>query len=127
MQKVILIILVLTVLFSSCRKENVSNDCGRLKDGIATNDIGKVKTVLTNFIDGLHNKDYTESNINSLLQSISSSCNVTVELGCFDCIKTLPSQTEIRILINSPGVSKAKTIDLSYTSANKIVFHNMHD
>jgi len=127
MQKLALSILVLTILFSSCRKENISNDCGSLKDGIATNDISKVKAALTNLIAGLQSKDYNEININALSQRISSSCGATIESTCFDCIKTLPSQTEIRISVNSAGVSKVKTIDLSYTSANKIVFHNMHD
>ena len=127
MQKLVLSILVLTTFLSSCRKENISNDCGNLKDGIATNDISKVEKAITNIITGLQSKDYNETNINALSQRMSSNCDVKVESTCFDCIKTLPSQTEIRLSVNSAGALNVKTIDLSYTPANKIIFHNMHD
>ena len=118
MQKLVLSILVLTTFLSSCRKENISNDCGNLKDGIATNDISKVEKAITNIITGLQSKDYNETNINALSQRMSSNCDVKVESTCFDCIKTLPSQTEIRLSVNSAGALNVKTIDLSYTPAN---------
>jgi hypothetical protein len=127
MQKVTLLILVLTTLSLSCRKQDISNNCNSLRDGIAANDISKVKAAVTDFIAGLQRSDYNESNINTLCGRISSSCDVTVELACFDCIYTLPSQSEIIISIHSGGALKTKTIDLSYTPANKIVFRNMHD
>jgi len=128
MQKVMLFILLLSaIVVQSCRKENTSNDCGSLKTGIATNNINEVKKAITNFIDALPSKEYNESNIAMLSQRLSTSCSVTVESTCFDCIKTLPSQTEIRISVTTAVATVAKTIDLSYTAANKIVFHNMHD
>lgn len=128
MQKVTLIVLLLSTIFlGSCRKENTNNDCSSLKTGIQADDISEVKKAVTSFINGLPNKGYSESNIQLLSQHLSSSCNVTVESTCFDCIKTLPSRTEIRIAVTTGGVTIAKTIDLSYTRANKIVFHNMHD
>lgn len=127
MRKLTLAIIFLSTLLSSCRKEDISNNCSNLKDGIAANEISKVKTAVTRFIAGMQSQDYNESNINSLSERISASCDVIVEPMCFDCIKTLPSQTEIRISITSAGAVKSKIIDLSYTPANKIIFHNMHD
>jgi uncharacterized membrane protein YvbJ len=127
MRKVTLMALLLVTLFFSCRKESISTRCNNLKGGIVANDKDQVKTAITSFISGLQSNDYTEANINQLCQRISSSCDVQVEAFCFDCIKTLPGQTEIRISVNAGGASTSKIIDLSYTSTNKIVFQNMHD
>ena len=135
MQKT-LFILLLTIFCWCCRKESITIEttietimdrCDSLKNGITTNDIRKVKPVVTNFIAGLPSRDYNITNIDTLSRRISSGCGVTVQLICFDCIRTLPSQTEIRISVDSAGVIKKKIIDLSYTPANEIVFRNMHD
>jgi hypothetical protein len=127
MRWVAVIALLLVIIFFSCRKESMNNRCNSLKEGIVGNDPGQVKTAITGFISGLQNNDYTEANINQLSQLITSSCDVVVDVFCFDCIKTLPGQTEIRISFNAGGASATKIIDLSYTSSNKIIFQNMHD
>ena len=46
---------------------------------------------------------------------------------CFDCIKTLPSQSEIRVSYFGINGPVEKTIDIVYTTNNKMVFHNMHE
>ena len=127
MGKLVVIALILTTLFNSCRKESLSSNCQRLKDGIISEDLREVETAIANYISGLPNKGYTMSNVNKLCQRISSDCDVSVSLLCFDCIQTLPPQTEIRISFESDGTAKAMTIDLTYNAANEIIFRNMHD
>ena len=125
--KKLLLILFCVQLIYSCKKSNVSGNCESLKDAILNNDVAKTGALVNNFIDQLRNKTYTEPNLTALVQKISSQCNVTGEVLCFDCIKTLPSQSEIRITINSGGTVVSKTIDISYSATNNMTFQNMHD
>lgn len=127
MQKTAFLLLLLSTLFAACRKEGLSNSCSNLKEGIAADDVTRVNKAITGFIAVLKSRDYNEVNINTLYRKIASDCGITVETYCFDCIKTLPSQTEIRISLDNAGVTKTKIIDLTYTKNNKIVFRNMHD
>jgi hypothetical protein len=57
---------------------------------------------------------------------LSSKCEINAQLICFDCIKTQPTETEIRITIQSGNNVVDKTIDLSYDASNQIVFESMH-
>lgn len=86
-----------------------------------------VKTVINKFITRLSSETYTEENINKLTSMIDQECDLTCILLCFDCIKTLPSQTEIRISFSQSGSTVSKTLDLTYNSSDRIVFGNMHD
>lgn len=127
MRKAALITLVLLALFISCRKENMKGNCDNLKEGIAANDVSKVKMAINNIINGLRSTDYNEPNVTNLCQHISSGCSVTAEFSCYDCIKTNPSQTEIIISFIDGGTSRVKIVDISYTSQKRMTFHNMHD
>ena len=81
---------------------------------------------MEHFIDELGSKDYDEQNLNKLAELMSRKCGARVDLLCFDCIQTLPSQSEIRIYFSrSPRVTR--TIDLSYDNRNKIVFLAFHE
>ena len=125
--KQILLILICSLSVFSCDKDVISASCESLKDGILNDDIDKVRSTINNFIDGLGSKVYTEANLTALVQKISSQCNVSCEIVCFDCIQTLPSQSEITIVINSGGATVAKKIDISYSASNTMTFRNMHD
>jgi hypothetical protein len=127
MQKAALPFLLLTTLSFACSRERLDSSCQHLTDGLTTNDNDKVEAALNHFISSLSSNTYTASNINQLCQQLSSSCHLTAKTLCFDCIKTLPSQTEISITFHSGTATQTKTIDLSYTAANKIVFRNLHD
>jgi hypothetical protein len=119
--------LALLLNSTSCRKEINDSDCQRIKSGMITNDIDAVKTVMNKFIARLSFETYTEENINKLVSMINQECDLTCSLICFDCIQTLPSQTEIRITISQSGTPVSKTMDLTYNTSNRIVFRNMHD
>src|SRR6185436_19579125 len=114
-------------LIFSCDKDRVSGRCETLQEGVLNNNIDKARSAINSFIDRLESKQYNETNLTVLVQKISSQCNVSCTMLCFNCIRTLPGQTEIRITINSGGTTVAKTIDLSYSPNNTIVFVYMHD
>lgn len=122
-------ILGIALLFAvlSCRREQiVASDCTALQSGITNSNVAQVKAVITKFIRSLPSQDYTEENINMLVTVIGEQCDASASLLCYDCIKTLPSQTEIRI--GYAGTSPVnKTIDITYTANNKMKFSDMHE
>jgi hypothetical protein len=126
MQKAAVLFIVIITLLVSCRKETLRSDCEGLRNGLSADDAASVQTIITDFIAGLPNDSYDANNINALASRISSECNVSAEVICFDCIQTLPSQSEIRISFDSAGGQIQKCIDLSYNAQNKIIFRAMH-
>src|SRR4029078_10445466 len=82
----------------SCSKEDSDGDhCQELRGGVTNSNVEQVKHVITQFINGLPSQDYTEENINNLVRVIEDYCDCSAALLCFDCVQTLPSQTEIQI------------------------------
>lgn len=125
----LLIILALPILLlAGCKKESESNNYTSLKEGIKANNVQQVKEIITAYINTLPSNDYTEATINKLVSVISGECTVTAGAFCFDCIQTLPSQSEIWIEVKQGSTTVRKTIDITYTTpANKMKFGNMHD
>ncbi|MFN2438776.1 MAG: hypothetical protein ABR503_06215 [Chitinophagaceae bacterium] len=122
---VVLIICLQTI--SACKKEKIdSTDCQKLQNGISTVNKEEVKIVINKFINSLPSQNYTEENMNNLASAIGQQCGASVAVLCFDCIKTLPSQTEIRISYFGIGGPIEKTIDITYTTNNKMIFRNLH-
>lgn len=119
--------ITLIVLLGSCSKEPLAENCNVLKQGIASNDISQVQTAMEAIIAELGDATYSQANFTRLAQRLSSGCSFIVTADCFDCVKTLPSQSEITLSFTASGTSYTKVIDLSYTPANKMVFRNMHD
>jgi len=101
-------------------------NCESLRYGMQNNDVNEVKTQLTRIIDRLPSQLYTSENINRLAEEISGQCGSTANMLCFNCVKTDPGQTEIKISFPTPFIQK--TIDISYTpSTNKMKVISMHD
>jgi hypothetical protein len=124
------LILGIALLFAvlSCRREHiVASDCMELQSGITNSNEEQVKSVITKFIRSLPSQDYTEENINKLVTAIEEQCDASVSLLCYDCIKTLPSQTEIRVGYAGTTSPINKTIDITYGANNKMKFSDLHD
>ncbi len=127
MKKNILILLT-GLLFVSCQKETIAEDyCTKLKDGIVINDKEQIKLIINNYISKLPSDIYSEANLIKLIETISRDCNISTSIYCFACIYTLPSQSEISLSFVSGGSTIQKTIDITYNTANKMIFWNMHD
>lgn len=126
MKKFSFIMLVfLCFSISSCKKDNTIR-CERLKEAVFANSVQSIKTIITGYIRQLPSKRYNRLNIEYLTSSISN-CDISCSLLCFDCITTLPSQTEISLHFSYNGIQCYKVIDLSYSTDNNIIFRNMHD
>lgn len=76
-----------------------------------------MKKVINGYIASLPSQNYTKQNLNALVDAINGLCGETATMLCFDCIKTLPSQSEIRISNAGLIGPVAKTIDITYNAS----------
>jgi hypothetical protein len=114
--------------FSGCKKEAMSIDCQKLKAEIASGHVEGVKIIIDQLIGSLPSKQYNEQNINELANQLKGECSLSAEVLCFDCIKTLPSQTEIQVSFSMQGSNVRKILDITYsTDNNQMKFGNMHE
>jgi hypothetical protein len=116
------------LVFAGCKKEKTSKaDCERLQNAIGSGNKDEVKEVINKFIGSLPSQNYTEQNLNNLLNAIGQQCGTSAVSICFDCIDTFPSQSEIKISYFSINGPVERIIDISYNAGNKMIFRNMHD
>jgi hypothetical protein len=127
MQKGGVLLLILPLLFISCKKEHADNNCKRLKDGIVANQADNVKAAVNTAISQLQSKDHTAENLSALATLLTTKCGATAEVLCFSCIYTNPSQSEISVTFHSGGTTYTKVIDITNSVSNKMVFWNMHE
>lgn len=111
--------------YTSCKKEH-SYSCEELKQAAINNNTERVKEIVTSYITSLPSTKYTQSNLEQLARVISQ-CNIAASVSCFDCIKTLPSQTEMALAFSYSGSQTQKIINFSYSGNNEIVVLGVHD
>jgi hypothetical protein len=123
-------VLILTVSVLSCGKDKElrSPSCQQLESAVNNLDVQQARQAIESYIANLPSQAYTQANLEKLVQVINGSvqsgnCNFAASIVCFDCIKTNPSQSEINITL-SPTVRGV--VDISYNSANKMVFQGLH-
>lgn len=125
---ILLLSFIFFLLLTGCKREAIRPpDCMQLKNGIISNEKEEVKITISDFIMSLPSQNYTEENMNKLVAAIGQQCGITATLLCFDCIKTLPSQTEIRISCTGINGPIEKIIDITYSDDNKMIFNNIHN
>jgi hypothetical protein len=126
-RRISFVLVLFAMLTIGCKKHSSGSLCETLREGMIANNPEQVKSAITLLINKLPSKLYTESNLNLLASLLSGQCTVTANVFCFDCIKTLPSQTEIRLSFTSSGSTVTKTIDISYSPDNKMTVVSMHE
>jgi len=120
-----------TMLFivaaTGCRKDaSSSSPCETLKAAMINADKEQARMAITAMIDRLPSKEYTEAGLDMLSNSISGQCGMNAGVSCFNCIKTLPGETEIGVSFISSGSAVQRIIDISYTPQNEMRFVNIH-
>ncbi|MFT3680003.1 MAG: hypothetical protein QM791_07000 [Ferruginibacter sp.] len=127
MVKLAPVLMLITLLAGSCKKENVTTaDCARLQDAMTKNDIPAVQNIVNTLIGQLASKTHTAGNLNSLVSSINSKCNFNAKVLCFACIETLPEQSEIEISFLQGFTESKRIIDITEKD-NQMAFQNMHE
>jgi hypothetical protein len=127
MRSFIYLSILILVFTTGCSKSGAEINCDKLKSAMVTNDVDKAKEAFTAFISHMQDRNYTEQNLQLLASDIDGGCDLNATILCFDCIQTLPGQTEFMLSFQSGSTNLSKVIDISYTPDNKIIFRNMHD
>ncbi|GAA4333384.1 hypothetical protein [Flaviaesturariibacter amylovorans] len=119
-------VLVAGILIASCKKEPQQVNCSRLSQGIRQDDATQVAASVEAVLVGLPDRQYTAANLALLAERLSTRCSIEVRVRCFDCIKTLPSMSELHVTTRG-SAPVSKVLDISYTDENKMEFRAMHD
>ncbi len=123
-----LILIALVITAGSCKKDTLQKvDCEKLKQGILADNKDQVRSEINSLINNLSSAANTPENLTALAQAISAQCDITATVLCFGCIYTLPSQSEIRLATSLSGTAVSRTVDISYDSENKMKFVSMHE
>ena len=125
--KLLTLVIFASFYLTGCKKDSPCNDCEELKTSLTTDNKDNIKSIITSFINNLPSQEYTEQNINSLSSSLSNKCSISTKVFCFDCILTLPSETEIQLTFTNSQSTVSKVIDISYTVDNKMKFVGVHE
>jgi hypothetical protein len=124
-----LFFLIVCISFTSlgCKKDSVNNNCEDLKNAMVTDAKDNIKSLINSFISRLPSQAYTEQNINALASSLSNECSISALVVCFDCIATLPTESEIYLTVTSNQSNISTAVDISYTPDNKMKCVGVHN
>lgn len=117
---------VLSAFFTSCDKVEAVK-CENLAEALATNNQEAVKEFFNQWISELSSKNYNEVNLSQLANNINKDCSITASIHCFNCIMTLPEQSEISLSFQYNGNSFTRYADFSRSSENKIIYIDFHE
>jgi hypothetical protein len=119
-------LIILIFLFAGCSKDPKSPqpDCDGLKQGLLNNNVSLIVNALGNDLV----MDYSQENLNALADTLTGGCDVKASLFCYNCIQTLPPQSEMYFaLVNNAGDSTERVLDVTYTTDNKIKLVGVHE
>jgi hypothetical protein len=121
-KKVMKYLLLIFLLFAmlGCKKSgsvvNDSMDCDVLKQAIEAKDAAMVEQALGNLLE----QTYSEENLSAIASDISSDCDMTAKLECFDCIKTNPAQSEMSVSFVVGDPVKRFVLDITPATDNAV-------
>lgn len=119
-----LLLVIMPLAFFSCQKgiseeENPTTNiqCDLLRQGMITNSILMISESLGPTLDN----QYSNDNLNQIARDISASCDMAATLTCYNCVKTVPPQSQLQCsFIQDNGEHATFTINLSAGRNNKI-------
>ena len=110
-----------------CRKDEMQKaNCDKLQQAILAGNPDEVETEINRICESLTTSTDSEASLDNLSKAISTQCKVNAVTLCYNCIETLPEQSEIKISIVTPGSQKDKIIDI-IRSSDRFVFAGMHN
>jgi len=112
-------LILVAFLFTDCSKDpkRPKPDCDGMEQGLLNNNVSLIEDALGNYLA----MDYSKENLNALADTLTRSCDVKASLFCYNCIYTLPPQSEIYFaLVDNAGDSTARVLDVTSDVNNKI-------
>jgi hypothetical protein len=132
----VLFIFVLIFFSISCEHKDDSGlsyqNCDNLKNGIITTDDSIIITVISKLTTDL-SPNPTENdplghmvNFETLISRINTCGQITAELTCYGCIKTLPALSEILVKTDSSGVQIQRYLDIKTSEQSNLDILGIH-
>ena len=67
-------------------------------------------------------------NFEILINRINVNCEgISVSMICYACIKTLPAQTELKVIVDSSGFQVTRTIDITTPEKKILSCNRIHE
>lgn len=131
MRKSILISLVIVCLVS-CRKHGNSDklECLQVKEAVVSDNFALVKQQIELALASFHNPLANPGGqvvLENLVEFLNGCSDMEASLFCFECIHTLPPQSEVSIKIMHNGGMLVKVLDIIRDQNNQWKVVNMHD
>jgi hypothetical protein len=118
---------IFLIATTSCSKDDMQPaNCDKLQQSILAGNPNEVETEINRICGSLTASPDSHESLEALTSKISSQCKVTAVALCYNCIYTLPAQSEIKISVANAGIQKDKIIDIT-RSGDKFIFAGMHD
>ncbi len=118
------LLLLILPLVLSCQKELPETtstqtiiNCDLLQQGLTENDVAMIDQSLGKLLD----VEYSNENLNQLASEISSDCDLSATLTCFDCIQTLPAQSDMTVAFLYNGDATTRELDFIPGVNNKSI------
>jgi hypothetical protein len=121
--RLIIPIIAILLLFTSCRKYNLTGDeCKNFKEGIQANDKERVIKAVDHLLI-----EYSNKNLDKFAAALSSECNVSATVICYSCLDSYPPQSEIKVsFTESSGVIRS-IMNVSYNKRHKMIIVAVHN
>ena len=130
------ILAILIISLFSCEKDGnillLAPDCKKLAQGLIEYDEQKAQIEISKLTADLfpspsHEDEFGhKNNLHILVTSMNLCDNLAAEFNCYACIKTLPPQTEITVLVDSSGVSLPRILDFHTPTDTALEFIRIH-
>ena len=129
-----IIILLTGISLVSCVKPDNDKflNCDQLKKGIIDSNYSILKNEFTKILNDLYPTPDTvdrighSSNFDKLLVRLNTCENITSEIRCYACIKTMPPLSEIIVKTDSSGIQIERVIDIVTSDESHLRFAGIH-
>lgn len=130
--KKLLLILLISVLGFGCEKSEEKR-CEDLEIAIKTDDVEKVKSIVTLLAFDLEPKVTAEdpsgnyNNFKILIDRLNGECDVVATEICYGCIYTFPATSEIEVEIPLGTNTVTRFLDIRPDQSGKLICGGMHE
>ena len=120
------------IFLAACTRDEEANSfsCSELHLAIVENDLPAVKRVLEPIMASLRvpaNADNGTDQLRSVVEFVNDCQTLDARLLCFECVQTLPAQSEIELTVHAGIADVTKIIDIQRDRNQVLRVVNMHD
>lgn len=127
MKKFIWLVFGSLISFFAC-EDTASKLCDELQADMVAFSTEQVKSTLDPWLQGqlpVPTEDDPighEINLQNFVDRLSDDCGLEASILCYACIETFPPQSEVRVMIDSSGITVARILDIMTPDGDDVFF-----